>query len=134
MCSRLLRALLLPLALMPLLVPSRMITLPLLVAVSVRIAKTLARLSGQMLRLSDAEIDQIARRLGHKLGLSAEASLMSIADRMDEMRRDFDWLVSDRMIEQAIDMARFGQKPNGIARNTGIRTSELEAIRKLRKH
>ena len=69
-----------------------MITLPLLVAVSVRIAKTLAHLSGQMLRLSDAEIDQIARRLGHKLGLSDEASLMSIADRMDEMRSDFDWL------------------------------------------
>ncbi|WP_422002387.1 hypothetical protein [Roseovarius mucosus] len=111
-----------------------MITLPLLVAVSVRIARMLAHLSGQVLRLSDPEIDHIARRLGHRLGLSDDASLMSIADRMDEMRRDFDWLVSDRMIEQAIDMARFGQKPDSIARNTGISASELEAIRKLRKH
>jgi hypothetical protein len=84
--------------------------------------------------MSESEMDHIARRLGHKLGLSDEASLMSIADRMDEMRRDFDWLVSDRMIEQAIDMARFGQKPDSIARNTGISASELEAIRKLRKH
>jgi hypothetical protein len=38
------------------------------------------------------------------------------------------------MIEQAIDMARFGQKADSIARNTGISASELEAIRKLRKH
>lgn len=111
-----------------------MIALPLILAVSIRMARMLAHLSGRMLRLSDAEMDHIARRLGHKLGLSDEASLMSIADRMDEMRRDFDWLVSDRMIEQAIDMARFSQKPDSIARNTGISASELEAIRKLRKH
>lgn len=111
-----------------------MITLPLLLAMSIRIARILAHLSGRMFHLNEKEMDHIARRLGHKLGLSDEASLMSIADRMDEMRRDFDWLVSDRMIEQAIDMARFGQKHDSIARNTGISETELEAIRKLRKH
>ncbi|MBQ0751495.1 MAG: hypothetical protein KBT70_14980 [Roseovarius sp.] len=111
-----------------------MIALPLILAVSIRMARMLAHLSGRMFHMSESEMDHIARRLGHKLGLSDEASLMSIADRMDEMRRDFDWLVSDRMIEQAIDMARFGQKPDSIARNTGISASELEAIRKLRKH
>lgn len=111
-----------------------MIALPLLLAVSIRMARMIAALSGQVLRLSEAEIEQIARRLSHKLGLSDDASLISIADRMDEMRKDFDWLVSDRMIEQAIDMARFGQQPDAIAHNTGISASELEAIRKLRKH
>ena len=111
-----------------------MIALPLILAVSIRMARMLAQLSGRMFHMSESEMDHIARRLGHKLGLSDEASLMSIADRMDEMRRDFDWLVSDRMIEQAIDMARFGQKPDSIARNTGISASELEAIRKLCKH
>ncbi|MGX0974970.1 hypothetical protein ACSSVY_000668 [Roseovarius sp. MBR-51] len=111
-----------------------MIALPLLLAVSLRMARMVAHLSGQVLRLSEAEIEHIARRLGNRLGLGEEASLVSIADRMDEMRRDFDWLVSDRMIEQAIDMARFGQKPDAITRNTGISASELEAIRKLRKH
>ncbi|WP_297781209.1 hypothetical protein [uncultured Roseovarius sp.] len=111
-----------------------MIALPLLLAVSLRMARMVAHLSGQVPRLSEAEIEHIARRLGTRLGLGEEASLVSIADRMDEMRRDFDWLVSDRMIEQAIDMARFGQKPDAITRNTGISASELEAIRKLRKH
>ncbi|WP_417726994.1 hypothetical protein [Roseovarius sp.] len=111
-----------------------MVALPLMLALSIRMARMLSCLRSQVLRLSEAEIEQVAQRLGHKLGLSSEASLVSIADRMDEMRRDFDWLVSDRMIEQAIDMARFGQKQDSITRNTGISASELDAIRKIRKH
>ena len=69
-----------------------------------------------------------------KLGLSEEASLGTISDRMDEMRRDFDWLVSDRMIEQAVDMARLGQGHDSIAQTTGVSGAELDAIRKLRRH
>ncbi|WP_200901840.1 hypothetical protein [Roseovarius tolerans] len=58
----------------------------------------------------------------------------TLSDRMDEMRRDFDWLVSDRMIEQAVDMARLGQSHDSIAQTTGVSSAELDAIRKLRRH
>ena len=62
----------------------------------------------------------------------ATREMRDLGVRMEEMRKDFDWLVSDRMIEQAVSMARLGQPPESIAQNTGISPSELDAIRKLR--
>lgn len=50
------------------------------------------------------------------------------------MKRDFEWLVSDRMIELAINMAGTGQPQERIAKHTGISASELDAIRKVSKH
>lgn len=50
------------------------------------------------------------------------------------MKRDFEWLVSDRMIELAINMAGSGQSEDRIAKHTGISSSELDAIRKVAKH
>jgi hypothetical protein len=62
-----------------------MIALPLLLAVSIRMARMIAALSGQVLRLSEAEIEQIARRLSHKLGLSDDASLLWLPPVMQEV-------------------------------------------------
>jgi hypothetical protein len=105
-----------------------------LIALSLRQGRTLGALNRRALRPSEADLDIIAQKLGTKLGLSEDAHLGTLSDRMDEMRRDFDWLVSDRMIEQAVDMARLGQSHDSIARTTGISSAELDAIRKLRRH
>ncbi|MFD0857557.1 hypothetical protein [Roseovarius aquimarinus] len=73
----------------------------------------------------------------HRAAVRAEAvdsarDLRRIGVQVDEMRKDFDWLVSDRMIEQAVSMARTGQPEMSIAQATGISASELDAIAKLR--
>ncbi|MBC7181006.1 MAG: hypothetical protein H5U14_13095, partial [Roseovarius sp.] len=41
-----------------------MIALPLILAVSIRMARMLAHLSGRMFHMSESEMDHIARRLG----------------------------------------------------------------------
>src|SRR6056297_364310 len=110
------------------------LALALLIVLSVRHRRDIGALGRHGFRPSEAELDVIAQKLGVKLGLSEEASLGTISDRMDEMRRDFDWLVSDRMIEQAVDMARLGQGHDSIAQTTGVSGAELDAIRKLRRH
>jgi len=110
------------------------VALATLIALSLRQGRTLGALNRRALRPNEADLDIIAQKLGTKLGLSEDASLGTLSDRMDEMRRDFDWLVSDRMIEQAVDMARLGQNHDSIAQTTGVSSAELDAIRKLRRH
>ena len=110
------------------------VALATLIALSLRQGRTLGALNRRALRPNEADLDIIAQKLGTKLGLSEDASLGTLSDRMDEMRRDFDWLVSDRMIEQAVDMARLGQGHDSIAQTTGVSSAELDAIRKLRRH
>lgn len=110
------------------------VALAALTVLSLRQGRTLGALNRRSFRPNEADLDIIAHKLGTKLGLSDEASLGTLSDRMDEMRRDFDWLVSDRMIEQAVDMARLGQSHDSIAQTTGVSSAELDAIRKLRRH
>lgn len=62
------------------------------------------------------------------------SALTELSDSVAEMKRDFEWLVSDRMIELAINMAGTGQPQDRIAKHTGISASELDAIQKLAKH
>lgn len=62
------------------------------------------------------------------------SALTELTDSVAEMKRDFEWLVSDRMIELAINMAGTGQSEDRIAKHTGISSSELDAIRKVAKH
>jgi hypothetical protein len=112
--------------------------LALLIALSLRQSRAISALRHQLrhqqARPGEPDLDVIAQKLGARLGLGDGASLGTLSDRMDEMRRDFDWLVSDRMIEQAVDMARLGQSAESIAQTTGVSGAELDAIRKLRRH
>ena len=56
--------------------------------------------------LGQTELDSIAQKLGHRVADSGNQSLQSLHLRLDEIHENFDWLVSDRMIEQAIAIAR----------------------------
>ena len=84
--------------------------------------------------LQDHEIARIATYLSERMGITDEGSIRTLTARVEEMRKDFDWLVSDRMIEQAIDMARLGQPTATIVQTTGISPDELATINKLRRH
>ena len=94
-----------------------------------RIAKELVSLNKSASKLSETA-------LGASTETAAQESkaLSDLSDSVAEMKRDFEWLVSDRMIELAINMAGSGQPEDRIAKHTGISTSELDAIRKVAKH
>jgi len=63
-----------------------------------------------------------------------DATMETISEQINEIRKGFDWLVSDRMIEQAIDMAKAGTATPKITAQTGISSAEIAAITKCRNH
>lgn len=83
--------------------------------------------------LPDDLADQIADRLATKLGLDEDVTLKSLSSDLSDMREGFAWLVSDRMIDEAIAMAQIGEEPRSISSQTGISETELAAIEKLRR-
>jgi hypothetical protein len=58
----------------------------------------------------------------------------SMTEDMAEIRKGFDWLVTDRMISEAVEMARSGLSTPAIVSRTGISSAELAAITKCRNH
>lgn len=105
-------------------------SLPVLVFLSLRISRAVRQLAHRPARLSEADFDALAQRMDN----GDQEVLHSLRNRVEEMHQNFDWLVSDRMIEQAINMARSGQPSGSIAQETGISATELDAIKKYRRH
>ncbi|MEA5160822.1 hypothetical protein U5903_08560 [Cereibacter johrii] len=62
----------------------------------------------------------------------------SVLDRIsattDSLQSDIDWLTGERMIEQAIQLARKGAEPEAIAGEVGLELEEARAIARLRRH
>jgi hypothetical protein len=124
-----------------------LVLLPIALLFLRRIARELVSLNRHASKISDSKIDGITQPADTTTVLSAAQSsaetgdsaqgatkLTELSDSVAEMKRDFEWLVSDRMIELAINMAGTGQSQERIAKHTGISTSELDAIRKVAKH
>ena len=65
-----------------------------------------------------------------KIGATIEA----IATEIKDMRSDIQWLTRERMIDQAINLAREGESGSEIARQTGISADELVAMQAFRRH
>lgn len=116
-----------------------------------RIAHELVSLNRQATKILETDIDGIAQSAAKiaaqsaaqpaaqpidETGDSAQGTtlLTELSDSMAEMKRDFEWLVSNSMIELAINMASTGQSQERITKHTGISSSELDAIRKVAKH
>ena len=94
-----------------------------------RIGRELGALNQSAAKLSEGSLAAATT-----LPAQGAATLTELTDSVAEMKRDFEWLVSDRMIELAINMAGTGQSQDRIAQHTGISASELDAIRKIAKH
>ena len=88
----------------------------------------------EMPLLSGAQIEELASQISQKMGATAGANLATIASDVSDMRNDFDLLISERMIEQAITMAQNGQPAPAITRATGLNEDEQALIAKFRKH
>lgn len=84
--------------------------------------------------LSESTIDTIVARVVAKTEDKEAATLGQLNAHIVEIREDFDWLVSNRMIEQAVEMARLGEAGEHITKQTGISSLELNAITKHRRH
>ena len=84
--------------------------------------------------LHEGALDEISRRVAAGLGASPDATLDSIASRIDQLRAEFDWVVGESLIHQAVALARTGQSEAEIAQATGISADELQAIRRFRRH
>ncbi|MFA8387615.1 MAG: hypothetical protein ACEPO2_18510 [Pelagibaca sp.] len=94
-----------------------------------RIGRELSTLNQSAAKLSEGSLAAATA-----LPAQGAATLTELTDSVAEMKRDFEWLVSDRMIELAINMAGTGQSQDRIAQHTGISASELDAIQKIAKH
>jgi hypothetical protein len=94
-----------------------------------RIANELVTLNQSATKLSETALEPAGTA-----AMQGSKMLTDLSDSVAEMKRDFEWLVSDRMIELAINMAGTGQPQERIAKHTGISASELDAIRKVSKH
>lgn len=106
-----------------------LLLLPITLIVLRRISKELVSLNATTSKLSETQSD----RTEGTVAQSATA-LNDLSDSVAEMKRDFEWLVSDRMIELAVNMAGTGHPQDRISKHTGISASELDAIQKIAKH
>lgn len=111
-----------------------LVFLPLILIVALGIRRRIASSVAAQPMLHAADLDAIATRLREPLTEDKTAAIETITEQVTEIRKNFDWLVSDRMIEQAIDMARAGLATSSITAQTGISGAELTAINKSRKH
>lgn len=108
--------------------------LPLILLVTLGTWRRLRQVAARADMADDTQLDAIAARLADRQATAAGPALEQLSTQMTEMRRDFDWLVSDRMIEQAIEMAKAGEESNHITTRTGISDAELAAMTRLRQH
>lgn len=106
-----------------------LVLLPIALVFLRRITKELVSLNKSASKFEDASFAP-----ANAATAQGASALTDLSDSVAEMKRDFEWLVSDRMIELAINMAGSGQPEDRIAKHTGISTSELDAIRKVAKH
>jgi hypothetical protein len=106
-----------------------LLLLPITLIVLRRISKELVSLNVTTSKLSETQSDRTE-------GTAAQSAtaLNDLSDSVAEMKRDFEWLVSDRMIELAVNMAGTGHPQDRISKHTGISASELDAIQKIAKH
>ncbi len=106
--------------------------------VILRLSSQLRRATGRATvgapALGEAEIEAISRRVAGALGAADETGLDTIAAKIDQLRAEFDWVVGESLITQAVSLARTGHSEGEIAQATGISADELQAIRRFRRH
>jgi signal transduction histidine kinase len=105
-----------------------LVLLPIALVFLRRISKELVTLNKSASKFEEAGFVNVAT------ATQGTSTLTELSDSVAEMKRDFEWLVSDRMIELAINMAGTGQSKDNITKHTGISASELDAIQKIAKH
>lgn len=91
-------------------------------------------LAAQPKGMCDEDMEKLSNLVLNKLEERPESGLAATATKLDQIRVDFDWLIGERLIEQAITLAQSGQPSKEISRATGISAEEVQAIRRFRRH
>lgn len=78
-------------------------------------------------------VDRIVSGVCDRMKVNESTSIDRVAKSVEDIRQDFEWLVSDRMIEQAIEIARTEKSPEKI-RRIGMNDDEVAAAIMFRKH
>lgn len=105
-----------------------LVLMPIALLLLRRIARELVNLNASSSYVSAGDVGSVDATT------QGSTTLSELSGSVAEMKRDFEWLVSDRMIELAINMAGTGQSQERIAQHTGISASELNAIQRISKH
>ena len=92
-----------------------------------------SELQARILPEIGAIVEQIENRLAtqdrHRL-----SDMDQLRQSVAHMRADVEWLVGERMIEQAIEMCRDGLSTDRISADLGLQPDAVKAIRLLRVH
>ncbi|MBO6867909.1 hypothetical protein SAMN04488045_0050 [Thalassococcus halodurans] len=104
------------------------------VATITYLALRVRALSAQPVGLRDEDMEELSTLIMKKLEERPDTGLAATATKLDQIRVDFDWLIGERLIEQAITLAQSGQPSKEISRATGISAEEVQAIRRFRRH
>lgn len=98
-------------------------------------------------RMAEAEADPavdhelaaqtITRRVEEMLGEHERRIVEAVSglrDHLGDLKSDVEWLAGERMIEQAIAMARDGSDPETIGQDLGLSRDTAATIALFRKH
>ncbi|WP_194096953.1 hypothetical protein [Marivivens aquimaris] len=110
----------------------------LLTAITIRRVRAKAAAASAKAQAREEQlIEQIDVRLAAYAG-RIEAMQAQTADRIHDdirgLQSDMDWLAGERMIDEAINMARTGQQAKDISVELGLPLDAAEAISRFRKH
>ena len=94
-----------------------------------RLNKQLAQNAAGSERAAELIVDDLSARLN----LTDSTDLDRISKSVEEMREDVSWMVSERMIEQAIEIART-EPANKSMCSLGMSDDEVTAAAIFRKH
>lgn len=83
--------------------------------------------------LSDEAVSEIASRVSAELGAGPDARLDLLVVKLDQLRAEFDWVVGESLITQAVVLAQTGHSETEVAKSTGISGDEVEAIQRFRR-
>lgn len=73
-----------------------------------------------------------ARLAGIELGM--QDSFKGLRDELAALKADIEWLAGERMVEQAIALARTGLGPDEISLETGLSADAVRTISLFRRH
>lgn len=85
----------------------------------------------------DTATEAITRRVEEMLGEHERRIVEAVSglrDHLGELKSDVEWLAGERMIEQAIALARDGADPDSIGQELGLNRDTAATIALFRKH
>lgn len=101
---------------------------------------TVQRIGGGPVDLHGAllpEIGNIIERIETRLSaqeIQRAAEMEHLRQSLSHMRSDVEWLTSERMIEQAIEMCRDGLSNDRISQELGMQPESVRTLKLLRAH